>query len=89
MTVDFQQLQDDVTTIREMVVTLNERFNQPVPMADDKPLTVTEAAEFLGIAEQTVYQNAKRIPHRKKFGRLYFIKSELLAFLDGKGDGHE
>lgn len=88
MLVDFQQLQEDLSTIKEMVFTLTDQLSQASPLADDKPLSVTEAADFLGIAEQTIYQNVKRIPHRKRFGRLYFIKSELLDFLDGKEAGH-
>ncbi|MBO0938700.1 helix-turn-helix domain-containing protein [Fibrella sp. HMF5335] len=49
---------------------------------EEKPLNVAKAAEFLDISEQTVYQNIKKIPHRKRFGRLYFLKSELIAYLE-------
>ncbi|GAB3334182.1 hypothetical protein GCM10027299_42270 [Larkinella ripae] len=49
-----------------------------------QPISVSEAAEFLGISPQTLYQNAKRIPHRKRFGKLYFFKAELLDYLNGK-----
>ncbi|WP_420151523.1 helix-turn-helix domain-containing protein [Spirosoma sp.] len=90
MTVNFQQLQDDVYTIKEMVSALIEQQSPPVPAPIEyKPLSISDAAEFLGIAEQTIYQNIKRIPHRKKFGRLYFFKDELLAYLDGKEVSHE
>lgn len=84
MNIDFQQMQDDVTTIKDVVVTLQERINQtPIQQADDKPMSLTEAADFLGIASQTLYQNIRKVPHRKRFGRLYFFRVELLAYLDG------
>lgn len=84
MIVNFQQLQDDVSTIKETVLILQEQINQTPPQTpDDKPMSLDEAADFLGIAGQTIYQNIKKVPHRKRFGRLYFFKAELLAYLDG------
>ncbi|WP_128547742.1 helix-turn-helix domain-containing protein [Larkinella soli] len=89
MLIDFKQIQDDLNFIRETVNTLTEQLNHSAPAApDDKPLSVSEAADFLGLTEQTIYQNAKRLPHRKRFGRLYFFRRELLAFLDGKEGDH-
>ena len=90
MLIDFQQMQDDVTTTKEAVFMIREQIKQGLTQGtDEKPFTVGEAAEFLGIAEQTIYQNIKKVPHRKRFGRLYFFKSELLAYIDGKEVGHE
>lgn len=84
MTIDFQQIQDDVNTIKETVLVLREQINlAPIQPANHKPLSLSEAAEFLGISDQTIYQNIKKLPHRKKFGRLYFFTFELLAYLDG------
>jgi len=40
-----------------------------------------QAAEFLGIAEQTIYQMGNRLPRRKRFGKLVFLKSELEEFI--------
>ena len=51
------------------------------PPADDY-LSLKEAAEFLSVAPQTMYQNIKRIPHQKRFGKLYFKRSELVAYLE-------
>lgn len=45
-------------------------------------LSLPEAAEFLGVAQQTIYQNKGTIPHFKKFGRLYFKEKELIDFLE-------
>lgn len=50
----------------------------------EKPRNIKEAADFMGCAEQTIYQNIKKIPHKKRFGKLYFFKSELLAYLKGE-----
>lgn len=53
----------------------------PPPPADDF-LSLKEAAQFLHVAEQTMYQNIKHIPHQKRFGKLYFKRSELEAYLE-------
>lgn len=49
----------------------------------EKPLNLKEAAKLLGCAEQTVYQNIKKLPHKKRFGKLFFFESELLDYLKG------
>lgn len=58
--------------------------------AEERPLNVAEAADFLGIAPQTVYQRIKTVPHKKRFGRLYFFRSQLTEYLiAGEGVGNE
>jgi excisionase family DNA binding protein len=47
------------------------------------PLTVRDAARFLGVSTQTVYLwvERKRIPHLRVMGRnIRFLKSDLLPF---------
>jgi excisionase family DNA binding protein len=54
----------------------------PVP-CDDCPLTVREAARYLGVSPQTVYLwvERKQIPHLRVMGRnIRFLKSELETF---------
>ncbi len=51
--------------------------------ADENPVSTDEAAKRFGIAKQTLYQNAKKIKHTKRFGRLYFYPSDIRAYLDG------
>jgi excisionase family DNA binding protein len=54
----------------------------PVP-CDDCPLTVREAARYLGVSSQTVYLwvERKQIPHLRVMGRnIRFLKSELETF---------
>jgi len=58
--------------------------NPATPSPDiDEILTVDEAAQFLKVTRPTVYGYlyGKRIPNLKKRGRVYFKKSELLAWL--------
>jgi excisionase family DNA binding protein len=50
---------------------------------DDLPLTVREAAKYLGVSPQTVYLwvERKQIPHLRVMGRnIRFLKSELASF---------
>lgn len=52
-------------------------------------LTIDEAAKFLKLAKQTIYQltSKRAIPFYKRNKRIYFKRSELLAWLDeGKQD---
>jgi len=53
------------------------------PYAAEYPLTVREAARFLGVSPQTVYLwvERKQIPHLRVMGRnIRFLKSDLLPF---------
>jgi excisionase family DNA binding protein len=50
---------------------------------DDRPLSVREAATFLGVSRQTVYLwvERKQIPHLRVMGRnIRFLKSDLEPF---------
>ena len=50
---------------------------------DEFPMTVREAAEFLGVSPQTVYLlvERKQIPHLRVMGRnIRFLKSDLESF---------
>ena len=50
---------------------------------DEFPMTVREAAKFLGVSQQTVYLwvERKQIPHIRVMGRnIRFLKSELASF---------
>ena len=52
-------------------------------IADEIPLTVRQAAVFLGVSPQTVYLwvERKQIPHLRVMGRnIRFLKSELEPF---------
>ncbi|WP_020597125.1 helix-turn-helix domain-containing protein [Spirosoma panaciterrae] len=62
---------------------------QPTSVDEETILTVSQAADFLGITPQTVYQRIKDLPHKKRFGRLYFLKSELVAYLQAGTQNQE
>ena len=52
-------------------------------VADENPLTVRQAAVFLGVSPQTVYLwvERKQIPHLRVMGRnIRFLKSDLEPF---------
>jgi excisionase family DNA binding protein len=52
-------------------------------VADEIPLTVRDAAAYLGVSPQTVYLwvERKQIPHLRVMGRnIRFLKSELEPF---------
>ena len=54
-----------------------------LPSANEYPLTVREAAKFLGVSPQTVYLwvERKQIPHLRVMGRnIRFLKSDLEPF---------
>jgi len=62
---------------------LDEDQNPSVASANDLPLTVKEAAKFLGVSPQTVYLwvERKQIPHLRVMGRnVRFLKSDLEPF---------
>ena len=53
------------------------------PQAEERPLTVRQAADYLGVSAQTVYLwvERKQIPHLRVMGRnIRFLKSDLEPF---------
>jgi excisionase family DNA binding protein len=64
---------------QSLVESLENTSNLP----EDNPLTVREAAKFLGVSPQTVYLwvERKQIPHLRVMGRnIRFLKSDLDSF---------
>jgi|HubBroStandDraft_4_1064222.scaffolds.fasta_scaffold15828_2 excisionase family DNA binding protein len=60
-----------------------ERDRPRLGCADECPLTVRDAAKFLGVSTQTVYLwvERKQIPHLRVMGRnIRFLKSDLEPF---------
>ena len=57
--------------------------NASLSADDDLPLTVRQAATYLGVSVQTVYLwvERKQIPHLRVMGRnIRFLKSDLAPF---------
>jgi len=64
----------------DTLTTLASRFSQT---ADEYPMTVREAAKYLGVSPQTVYLwvERKQIPHLRVMGRnIRFLKPDLETF---------
>lgn len=64
----------------QQALTVSDQSFSP---ADEQPLTVREAAKFLGVSPQTVYLwvERKQIPHLRVMGRnIRFLKSDLEPF---------
>lgn len=53
---------------------------------NDETLTVEQACELLGVRKNTLYQytSKKKIPFSKPAGKLYFKRSELIAWKNGE-----
>ncbi|MEI8049342.1 MAG: helix-turn-helix domain-containing protein [Bacteroidota bacterium] len=75
------ELQNDVTWIRRFLQQQESHVQNS--SAEGKFLTVPEAAEFLGLATQTVYGliHRKQIPCMKRQKRVYFSKQELTEWI--------
>ena len=63
--------------------TMRETFLEPRRDEIEYPMTVRDAAQYLGVSAQTVYLwvERKQIPHLRVMGRnIRFLKSELGPF---------
>lgn len=63
---------------------LNLTTTPPPPTDGKLYLSAKEAADFMGIKLQTLYQNIDRIPHIKKHGKLKFTRDGLIAYIEDK-----
>ena len=78
--------QEDNTSSREQGSSSRRlsASTKPTPFQrSDLPMTVRQAAEFLGVSPQTVYLwvERKQIPHLRVMGRnIRFLKSDLEPF---------
>ena len=73
------QLQGNIM-IQQLLALQNK---ESLTVTDERPLTVREAAKFLGVSPQTVYLwvERKQIPHLRVMGRnIRFLKSDLEPF---------
>ena len=82
-------LPDEVYALRQDVKSimnfLMEHGNaRQSDLQSDKFLTVPEAAQFLGLATQTIYGliSRKQIPCMKRQKRVYFSKAELSSWIE-------
>jgi predicted DNA-binding transcriptional regulator AlpA len=75
------QLGERLDSIEQILTTLTN-----TPTGSTTPpnefLNAPQAAELLGIAQQTLYQNIRKLPHKKRFGKLFFKRSDLMEYLE-------
>ena len=57
---------------------------QSISAENEKPIPVKEMAAILGISVSHLYKKCKNkeMPHKLKFGRLYFYLSEIKTWMD-------
>lgn len=79
-----EYLKHEVSSILKPIL---ENISSEFPINQQKhsTLNIDEAVELLKVSKQTIYQNIKTIPHRKIFGRLVFLRDELLEFIENNG----
>jgi len=73
----FEIIASRLSSIEELLLDIKHGSVTPAPPPpiDGKLyLSAKEAAEFMGIKLQTLYQNIDRIPHIKKHGKLLFTR---------------
>lgn len=79
-----QELENLITKVVNQALDKKE----PQPFLDLKPakeiIGIDEAIELLGIAKPTIYTKTSKgeIPHFKRGKKLYFRRSELLAWIE-------
>ena len=68
--------------IRQELTASNSNKIDNDPSTGKHYLNAAEAAGFMGIKLQTLYQNIDKVPHVKKFGKLAFVESDLVAHME-------
>ncbi len=81
----FTQTQLDVAEIKNGYLKILDQLQQRVkPSTDDKdPKNIDDIAKLTGYTKKTLYGYCQKntIPHYKKNGRLFFFKSEIVAWI--------
>lgn len=82
-TITFDSLPAEVQKINERLAQIENLLASKREPEPDIRFTVPELANYLHIAIPTVYGRVsnRTIPHEKKGKRLYFLKSEIDAWL--------
>lgn len=83
----FQPINNRLTNLEGLTLEILQLLRSTTPhtsdsSTDETPLDVAQAADFLNVSKQTIYQNISRIPHRKRHGKLYFFRPELTDYLN-------
>ncbi len=81
----FTQTQLDVAEIKNGYLKILAQLQQRVQVSteDKDPKNIEEIAKITGYTKKTIYGYCQKntIPHYKKNGRLFFFKSEIVAWI--------
>lgn len=83
----FAEIYERLGNIEGFLLALEDKLTQttpPQPTDGKIYMSAKDAAEFMGIKLQTLYQNRDRIPHVKKFGKLAFTRDGLIEYMEQK-----
>lgn len=82
-TLTYNDLPQAIQTLDTRLDRIEEILKNQAQPEPDRLLTLPELAELLDLAAPTIYGLVSRreIPHTKKGKRLYFLKSEIDAWL--------
>lgn len=80
----FAEIYERLGNIEGFLLALDEKLTTtpPPPTKGKRYLTAKEAADFLGIKLQTLYQNVKKLPAIRKHGKLFFLESDLIEYME-------
>jgi excisionase family DNA binding protein len=83
--IPFEQTQRDVAEVKKDLKELKALMlrNADAQPETDNPIPIKEVANLTGKTVPTLYSYVRRneIPHHKKGNRLYFFKSEIIAWI--------
>ncbi len=73
--------------VEEKVEAFKKDFleKHPISQKTEEPITVKQMSVILGISVSHLYKKCrnKEMPHKNKFGRLYFYLTEIKEWMDG------
>ena len=81
----FAEIYERLHNIEGLLLNLDGRLENTTPLDPSTGkhyLNAAEAAGFMGIKLQTLYQNIDKVPHVKQFGKLAFLESDLVAHME-------
>lgn len=80
------------TTLREVFEAVKKELIPEMTAQTEVVFDSEDAAEFLKYKNKRTLQNLvslNRIPHHKRNGKIYFLKSELVAWIKNDSYEHE
>lgn len=81
----FAEIYERLGNIEGFLLALDEKLTTTTTAQSTtgkRYLTAKEAADFLGIKLQTLYQNVKKLPAIHRHGKLFFVESDLIEYME-------